>query len=319
MELSKILNRFRSGSSSTKTLGLEVYANCIVAVSVSLSSSQRPILHETYQEAFTPETMGEVLLRLINKSACKQCAITLSQNYYQLMLVDSPEVPDEELSSAMKWKANELTTQPIEELVIDAFRLPEDAYRGRMDMSYAAIAQKSAIKKLVDIVDRSESQLKSICINETALANLFNWLPAFDGVDVAVIRLEKSGGTLCLLDSGKLYLCRTLEGYFSPEEIEQGYLHNVENIDRLGLDIQRSMDYYESQLGKPGIELGFIFVDDEKGVELSDLLNERLPVALIPFQTHEIFETSDVECDTRFGAAIGAALGCLEELSETDD
>lgn len=319
MELSKIFNRFRSGSASFKTLGLELYESHVVAVSVSMGSSQRPVLHETYQETFTTETMDEVLLALINKSTCKKCSIALSQNHYQLMLVDSPEVPNEELSSAMKWKANELTTQPVEELVIDAFRLPEDAYRGRMDMSYAAIAQKAAIKKLVDVVDRSDSQLESICINETALANLFSWLPAFDGVDVAVIRLEKSGGTLCLMDSGKLYLCRSLEGHFSPEEIEQGFLHNVENIDRLGLDIQRSMDYYESQLGKPGIELGFIFVDDEKGMELSDLLNERLPVALIPFQTHEIFEKLNSECDARFGVAIGAALGGLEELSETVD
>ncbi|MBL4606250.1 MAG: hypothetical protein JKY01_00250, partial [Pseudomonadales bacterium] len=119
--------------------------------------------------------------------------------------------------------------------------------------------------------------------------------------------------------SGNLYLCRTLDGHFSADEIEEGFLNNIENIDRLGLDIQRSMDYYESQLGKPGIELGFIFVDDEKGVELSNLLNDRLPVALIPFQTHEIFETLDVECDARFGAAIGAALSGLEELRETDD
>lgn len=319
MELSKIFNSFRSGSASSKTLGLELYESHAVAVSVSIGSSQRPVLHETYEEAFTPETMDEVLTALINKSACKKCAIALSQNYYQLMLVDSPDVPNEELSSAIKWKASELTTQPLEELVIDAFRLPEDAYRGRMDMSYAAISQKTAIKKLVDIVDRSDSQLESICINETALANLFCWLPAFDGVDVAVIRLEKSGGTLCLMDSGKLYLCRSLEGHFSPEEIEQGFLDNVENIDRLGLDIQRSMDYYESQLGKPGIELGFIIVDNEKGMELSDLLNERLPVALIPFQIHEIFEKLHSECDARFGVAIGAALDSLEEFSETVD
>ncbi|MBL4608526.1 MAG: hypothetical protein JKY01_11965, partial [Pseudomonadales bacterium] len=194
MELPKIFNRFLAGSAESRTLGMEVYGDSVVAVSVSLSKSQRPLLHGTYQETFTAETMDEVLLKLINSSGCKNCRITLSQSYYQIMLVDSPDVPDDELSSAIKWKANEFTTQSLDELVIDAFRLPPDAYRGRMDMSYAAIAQKKTIKGFIDIVEKSSAELESICISEIALARLFKWLPAFDEVDVAVIRLGKSNG-----------------------------------------------------------------------------------------------------------------------------
>ena len=319
MELSKLVSRFRGKKSSSKTIGIELLPDGVSAVSVSLSKGGRPVLHQIYSETFTPDTMADVLLKLINNSGCDNCSITLAKNYYQLMLIESPDVPDEELSSAIKWKAPELTSQPVEEVVIDAFRLPEDAYRGRMDMSYAAISQKADIQKLVNIVESSSAELGNICINEIALASMFNWLPAFDGVDLAVVQMEKSGGMLCLLESGNLYLCRTLDGHFSESEIEEGFIQNVENTDRLGLDIQRSLDYYESQLGKSGVEMGFILVDNEKGLELSDLLNERLPVALLPFQIHELFETLNVECDVSFGAAVGIALSGLEEFRETDD
>ncbi|MBV1872595.1 MAG: hypothetical protein KUG83_08625 [Gammaproteobacteria bacterium] len=318
MDLSTLLSKFGT-KRAIKVLGIELLADSVAAVSVSLSKEHRPVLHQTFNETFTPDTMEAVLTTLLNSSGCEQCSITLAKSYYQLMLIDSPEVPDEELTSAMKWKVSELTNQPAEEIVIDAFRLPGDAYRGRMDMSYAALCQKSDIKKLVDLVDKSNVELTGIGINEIALASMFEWLPAFEGVDLAVVQMEKSGGTLCLLESGKLYLCRTLDGHFSEEEIDEGFLHNTENTDRLGLDIQRSLDYYESQLGKPGIEMGFILVDNEKGLELSDLLNDRLPVALLPFQIHELFETLDVECSVVYGAAVGVALSGLEGHRETSD
>lgn len=178
-------------------------------------------------------------------------------------------------------------------------------------MAYAAVIRRDVVSDVVTAVEASGGQLLSIGINELSMAKLFAWLPAFDDVSIASIKLDHTGGLMSLMENGNVYLCRSLDGHYSAEEIDEGFLKNIENIDSLALDIQRSLDYYESQLGKDGIELGFIFIDGESGLALTELLNERLPIPLIPFQAHELFEELELngKCKAHHGPAIGAALG----------
>src|SRR5690606_8275577 len=67
------------------------------------------------------------------------CHLCLSHHFYQMLLVDSPNVPDGELREAVTWRVKDLITQPVEKMVVDVFRLPADEYRGRMNMLYAAL------------------------------------------------------------------------------------------------------------------------------------------------------------------------------------
>ena len=305
------LFQFKSKKSHPGILGIELLEDGLLTVNVSLSKDKRPVF---VSESFTPCTRDDLygaLAEVIKKNKFKACSLTLAHGFYQLMLLDAPEVQDDELASAMKWKVAEITSQSVDSIVVEAFRLPEDAYRGRMNMAYAAVIRRDVVSDVVTAVEASGGQLLSIGINELSMAKLFAWLPAFDDVSIASIKLDHTGGLMSLMENGNVYLCRSLDGHYSAEEIDEGFLKNIENIDSLALDIQRSLDYYESQLGKDGIELGFIFIDGESGLALTELLNERLPIPLIPFQAHELFEELELngKCKAHHGPAIGAALG----------
>ena len=98
------------------------------------------------------------------------CQVCLSHEFYNLLLVDAPNVPDAELREAVKWRVKDLIAQPIEKMVVDVFRLPADAYRGRMNMLYAALIEKATVSALVAACEREHLTLEGIGIAELALA-----------------------------------------------------------------------------------------------------------------------------------------------------
>ena len=303
------LLQFKSKNHHIGILGIELLEGGLRAVNVSLSKDQRPVFVSAHFIPCSQENVCSQLSELIKKNKFKTCSITMGHGLYQLMLVDTPEVEDDELASAMKWKVAEMTNQSVESIVVDAFRLPSDAYRGRMNMAYVAIIKRDLVSDLVTAIEAAGGQLLSIGINELSMAKLFSWLPAFDDVSVALIKLDRTGGLMTLIENGNVYLCRALDEHYSGKNLDEGVLEDLENIDSLALDIQRSLDYYESQLGKDGVELGFIFVEVEFGLNITESLNERLPIPLIPFQAHELFEELKGDCQASHGPAIGAALG----------
>lgn len=291
-----------------QVLGLEIQADCINGVLVTYESKQRPKLHKKMSHSYANRSMlGAALVHVINEAKCSYCSITLSPSFYQLLLLDAPDVGDSELGEAMKWRVAEINNRDVNDFVVDAFRLPADAYRGRMSMCYSAVTDKSLIREIVAAVESTKNTILGISINELSITQLIKQLPAFYGLNMMFIRPDKTGGMLCLMDSAKLYLCRTLEGSFSYDNKKSGIVQDELFIESLALDIQRSMDYYESQLGKESIEIGFILLDGELNFSVVEQLNEKLDIPITSFVLNDLFENLDEICDPRYSPAIGAA------------
>lgn len=175
------------------------------------------------------------------------CSCVLSPRDYNIYLVEAPEVEPDEMRSAVRWKIKDLLDIPIEEAVIDVFPLPEDALRGRSPMVYAVAANKARVEQLIELVDRSGMALDAIDIPEMAMRNLTSTF-ADDSNGLAFIALKQSGSTMNLSRQGELYLTRRIN---TPVAADALLSDDWESLrDRLALEIQRSLDYYESQMGQ---------------------------------------------------------------------
>lgn len=297
-----------------QVLGLEIQPDCINGVLVNYDGKQRPQLSKKINYPYSNKSMlSPALSHVINETKCSFCSITLAPSFYQLLLLDAPGVSANELGEAMKWKVAEINNRDANDLVVDAFRLPADAYRGRMSMCYSAVTDKALIREIVAVVESTKATMSGISINELSIAQLVKHLPAFQGLNLALIKPDKTGGMLCLMDSAQLYLCRTLEGNFSYGNDKGLFSQDDPLVESLALDIQRSMDYYESQLGKEGVEMGFILLDGELGLQVVDQLNEKLAIPMTPFILNDLFENSGEPCEPKFAPAIGAAFFGLSE------
>ena len=77
--------------------------------------------------------------------------LVLDDDDYELLLAEAPNVPDAELSAAMEFRIADLLSQDISETAIQAIRLPDDAYRGRMSMAHVIAASNQTIEHWVEL------------------------------------------------------------------------------------------------------------------------------------------------------------------------
>ena len=217
---------------------------------------------------------GKALANLVRSMEIqdKQCSYVLNRKDYNLHLVEAPEVDASELRSAVRWKIKDLLDMKIEEAAIDVFQVPEDAYRGR-EMVYVVAALNSKIKSIVNTVTESGLELAVIDIPELTMKNLSNSF-VDDTNGTAFLDLRRNGSTMNITRNGELYLSRRINTQLAPDVMASSDWESVK--DRLSLEIQRSLDYYESQMGQSPINKIILAQRQHDGGAMAETLNDLL-------------------------------------------
>lgn len=255
--------------------------------------------------AAAPASQVEVLRRRVEALglAGEPVNLLLSSADYQLLLVERPEVPAAELRDAIRWRIRELVSAPLDSLVVDAFPLPADAYRGRTPMAYCAALPRARMQALADWVAGGGLQLRSIDLPEMALRNL-GLLAGAEGQNLAVLRLAARSGLICVQNGGELYMAR---------RIDHGRDNRGEGGAQLALEVQRSLDYFESQLGKGNLSRLLLLPESELDEQLLAELRPHLTLRVELLALTELFAGSPLLAlaptqQALYLPAIGAAL-----------
>jgi len=269
-------------SDRSRCLGIEVHNGQAFAV----LRDQSGVIEQYIPEA---EEQGlEALSSWIEQHQLQGVGVTISLDHrdYELHLVEAPAVPDEELSDALRFRMKDLVSQPIETKVVQAFRLPADAYRGRMDMAFAAAIDKTRVKEVVDWCEQNQLQLSEITIPELSILHLVAEMEP--ETSVGVLRIDQTEGVLYLFQDGGLYLTRPLAVGTNDLGLNQNVegeltLETESRMEKLALELQRSMDYFESQLGMGTV--GQIWVLMPDSIEIDDALPELEQAVNTPIST----------------------------------
>lgn len=217
--------------------------------------------------------------------------VVLHPNMYSVYFVDRPEVESTELASAVRWKVKDLIDTPLKDLVIDAFAVPEDAYRGNQKKVYAVVTQKAVLEETVGHLRNVPINLLGISISELADRSLLNRLHDDRG-GVALLRLRSANGTINLVDGGDLYLTRGIDSGVSA--LETATEANVQAVmDELLLEVQRCLDFYESQLGKGAIRKMMVAPTRLNQNFFDQHLRGHLDLSVEQLDLNETFEFSE--------------------------
>lgn len=257
-------------SATTGCLGIELHqgqAHCVRFDGEAVTHCYRPEAGEVGLDGLA------AWLRQHSWQGC-DTYVSLDHQDYELHLLESAQVPDEELSDAMRFRIKDMLATPIEDMVIQATRLPADAYRGRLDMAFVSAVRRDYVRNLVDWCQRHELELQAISIPEFTLLQLVaGQLPE---QSVALLRLDAHDGALYVYYDGALYLVRPLAiGYADLQQVTapgEFALETDSQLDRLSLELQRSMDFYESQIGMGSIGQVWVLKPDQ------GVLEETLPL-----------------------------------------
>ncbi|MEM1436550.1 MAG: hypothetical protein AAGG11_21045 [Pseudomonadota bacterium] len=221
-----------------------------------------------------PSELGAVLRRQLSSFGLRQADVRLilAPDFYKLLLVETPAVPEAEVNEALRWQLQDGAEFDMADAAIDSFPLPPAAARGT-PMSFAVAAPNAELRRLVHVAEGAGLRIGAVDVLELSLRNLIFRL--FDSPDQAlgVLRLTTSGGVFSLSRGDQLFLARRLNGVPAEQDGEAwtGFR------ERLLVQIQRSVDYYESTLGQPPASGLFVAATDDREADIIRFLRDMLP------------------------------------------
>lgn len=245
----------------------------IAHASILQTAGQPPTLQSIHYSAIENKAeTASALKQFVHKNELEDKCITTSLLIADsnLVMLEKPEVANNELRQAVRWRIKDSLSFDINSAIVDVFEIPGQKERGRTPLVYVTAAEKEFLKQRIDLLEEQNLEVESIDIAELVMRNIAALLPE-DQQGVALLKLDATKGLMTLTQDSSLYLARNIDvGYNSllstnsilgenPNEadgltLEEGMAPDQQRaLDAIVLEVQRSLDYYESHFAKPAI------------------------------------------------------------------
>jgi MSHA biogenesis protein MshI len=233
----------------------------------------------------------------------------ISPSDYQLVQVPSPDVQRGEMRGAVRWALRDIINYPVNEAVVDIFEIPEPARQVEKRMVFAVAARDEAVRRIVALVKPRVRSFKVIDIPELCLRNLTALLPQ-DEHGVALLALGTDFAQLVLTCQRTLYLTRRIELRSSSDvlSLDEG---SELSSQGLAIELQRSLNYYESHYDRAPIEHVFVVSGDPRAERMLEPLRDQTGLECHLFDVHDHFNVEgSLEPNMQLPGlcALGAAL-----------
>ncbi len=233
------------------------------------------------------------------------CNLVLASDQYQIYQTEKPSVADDELAEAIRWKVKDLLDYPLDEAVTDVFDFPEDAIRGRGSLINVVSARKVLVQEHIRLIEEAGLALHSIDITELVLRNVSMRYDT-TGQGLALLFLRPGFGMILVSKGDTMYFSRRFD--FSLDALKD-VVRQESTVQQLALEVQRSLDYYESQMAQvPPKEL--LVIGPDSSLPLSNMLGQNLAVSVKNLDVAALFSGEAEVNNTLIQsfAAVGAAL-----------
>ncbi len=316
--LSFITRRFKRGTVASGLVGASIDSDGVALTHITRTAEGSPELEFCeYVPCQHTDQRASVLAELVEQHQLggANCNLVLRPQDYKLLLIEAPEVPDTEMASAVRWLIKDLVDFPVDSALIDTFYLPDLGTGAQRKMVYVVASKTQDTQVLIDMVRGSGLNLTSIDIIELALRNICA-LTAEDEIGQGMMYLHPRSSLLVVCRQEGLYLARAItlaiDSLFDKASDNGMSLSPDEQaLDSLVLDVQRSLDYYESQLRQTAPANVLIAPTQHKATKLVEHLSANLTVKLKKIDLNELLTCKQeltLEMQAQCFAVIGAAL-----------
>lgn len=225
---------------TTERLCINITHNTLSLIKIDKANPfiQPLLLEELQYEGI--ENITPILAGLSSKYQLADIPLTwvLPQDEYQLFLIDSLPVKEDELLKALNWRLRNLLNYPVEEAAIDYFTLPIKK-TGTVPIIVAVAARVNRINQYITVLKKAGLNLEVIDIPELALKNL-SALYEDDEKSTAFIYFYNSNVILNISRKKSLFFTRKII-------LANTDINTPDYFEHLSLEILRYFDYYQSQ------------------------------------------------------------------------
>ena len=294
-------------------LAIALYADGVLAARIERRRDAKPAVMMAMFLAGAREQAGAALARLHKdlNTAQYQCSSLLAMGEYQLLMLEAPNVPAEEMKTAVSWRLKDMIDFPVADATVDVVDVPV-AKNGpaHNHQCFAVAARNSVIEPRQNLFAGNKVGLTAIDIPEMAQRNISALLEP-EGRGVAMLSFDLDGGLLTVTFGGELYLARRMD--VTLAQLLGGDSDKVQQLhDRITLELQRSLDHFERQFSY--VAVSKLVLAPTGSASLHEYLSRNLylPVEVLDLDSvldlDKVPELRDTAQQARYFMTLGAAL-----------
>ena len=292
---------------------------CVAHIQRSTTALPEVTLATSYTDAHPATTM-------LHKAAKEwhanryACTTVLASGEYQVLPVEAPNVPAEEIKTAIRWRLKDMLDYPVDEATLDIMNTQQDKNSpAKNQPMYAVAARSKSIESCQSLFSQAKIDMRVIDIPEMAQRNIATLLQA-EGRGVALLSFNAEGGLLTITFAGTLYLSRRIDVTLS-QLTQPGVEQKNVCYEKITLELQRSLDYFDRQYNFITLPKLILAPLGDAGAGLQEYMaaNLYIPVEILNLETvldfSKVPELKKPEQQQRYFMALGAALRDEEQTS----
>lgn len=263
-------------------------------------------------ESHAVADMGQSLKAHLDKLRATRspaCAV-IDGDDYQIVQIEAPEVLPSEMRAAVRWRLRDAINFSVDEAAVDIFEIPDPVRRSQNKMLFAVAARDSAVQRIAGVLKPVAKGFNAIDIPELCLRNVSALLPQ-DAKGVAMLALHDNFAQLVITRQGVMYLTRRIETKPRFESLAHGRARDDIDAGALALELQRSLDYYESHYDQSAIGDLVIAPAHERSESLGNALKNETSLRISRLDVRElcnVYKSGELIADWPCLMALGAAL-----------
>ena len=242
-----------STAKQDKQIGLDFQPGGVAVVQVQSGKKRTGrLLRSEYLPSVGQQAQVQALRNWVtaNHQQKASCVCLLAHDDYDVFQIDKPEVEEVELRQALGWRIKDLISYDVGCAVIDSYPMPVSSKNNTQQVSVVS-AHEAVVGSYVDSIKSAGLKLAAIDIHDLVSKYLYSIRQGANQTQ-AVLSLAEHGGSLSIFHDTDLYVSRSFK--IGVNQLEQVSEDDQSVYDSLLLEIQRSMDYFESFYG-----LGSVF------------------------------------------------------------
>lgn len=258
---------------------------------------------------YSAETLERMAREL--KLAGYRCGTMLGGGEYQMISVDAPNVPPDELKTAVRWRLKDMLDFHVDDATIDVLDIPVDKNASTHNHQMFAVAARTALIGVRQaLFDEAKLTLSVIDIPEMAQRNISALLEP-EGRGLAMLSFDADGGLLTVTFNAELYLTRRIDVTLA-QLLETNTDKQQICFDKITLELQRSLDHFDRQFHF--INVAKLVLAPTGAPGLHEYLASNLYMPVEAMELGDVFDLSkvpglaDVALQQRFFLTLGGAL-----------
>ena len=251
------------GFLSKKTKGVQVGVDFMptgVAVVEVATDTQNygQVRHSEFLPAVGASEQSQVLQHWVEQHELKHvpCISLIAKHDVQLFQLEKPAVGDDELHQAVGWKIKDMISYDVDKAIIDIFQLPPSS-KNPTSFINAVVANEAVVETYVNNIRHAGLDLQVIDVHDLVGKN-FHAVVNGQTQTIALLQFTEHEGLMTIYQDEDLYVARDFK--IGLLDIEEAIHEDDESLyENLLLELQRSMDYFESTYALGSIQSMLIF------------------------------------------------------------